>query len=115
MVLPNGSCQGIDTTAVYDSIYIAGGKIGDDNINNENYNLRIGKMIYDSDTNTYDYKYCVNLLSDDFDDTRLEIEGTKIGSNDIYFGITNINGVQDGNTSYIYKIPKNTFSASNAI
>lgn len=91
--LPRNSCQGLELTNTYYSIYISGGVW-------TKY-PQIGKMVKSG--NGYIYSSCVTLKNSFFTD-RTEIEGLQIFGDYLYFAITGTNG--PSTTQYIYSINK---------
>ncbi|MGN0467449.1 MAG: hypothetical protein ACI4GY_01835 [Acutalibacteraceae bacterium] len=113
-ILPNRSCQGIDATSVYCSIYISGGT-GVNLVDDENlaYTPKIGKMVKNS-SGGYTYKTCVKLKNTHSDYTSiskyanlpLEIEGVQIKGDLLYFALLPTADSIKSGTQYIYSIDK---------
>lgn len=91
-ILPNSSCQGIEF-ANDNTLYISGGA--------KTSTPKIAKL--KKDGNNYTYSTCATLVNSNFTPST-EIEGLQQVGNDLYFGITGING--SSKTQYIYSIAK---------
>lgn len=107
-ILPQLSCQGIDLTNVYNSIYLAGGKQHKQTYTYQGQTYHYVPQVYKliQQNGNYVYQSGVTIWNDEFGDMT-EIEGVHIVGDDLYFAITGY--ANRTTTQYIYSIPKNLF------
>lgn len=107
-ILPQYSCQGIDLTDVYNSIYIAGGLQHQDTYTYQgqsyNYVPQIYKLVLQN--NQYVYQSGVTIWNNEFG-AMTEIEGVHIVGGNLCFAISGY--ATRTTTQYIYSIPKSVF------